>query len=86
MSQTVSATPTRVAGVRFQRVGKLYHFDCSALPDLRVGDHVIVETVRGEQMGEIAAFLSAGGRAYRLQADLAPRHAARSAAQADVGG
>lgn len=56
MTESVPVAPIRVAAVRFQRVGKLYHFDCSALPDLMVGDHVIVETVRGEQMGEIAAF------------------------------
>ncbi|PJF36919.1 MAG: stage 0 sporulation protein [Candidatus Thermofonsia Clade 1 bacterium] len=56
MTEQTVATPTRIAGVRFQRVGKLYHFDCSNLPDVAIGDHVIVETVRGEQMGQIAAF------------------------------
>ena len=56
MTDQMTATPTRIAGVRFQRVGKLYHFDCSELPDLAIGDHVIVDTVRGEQMGQIAAF------------------------------
>jgi cell fate regulator YaaT (PSP1 superfamily) len=48
--------PTRVAAVRFQRVGKLYHFDCSDHPNLDTGDQVIVETLRGQQMGEVAAF------------------------------
>lgn len=46
----------KVAGVRFQKVGKLYHFDFTAFPNLQVGDYVIVETMRGEQMGEVAAF------------------------------
>ncbi len=56
MTDQTIATPTRLAGVRFQRVGKLYHFDCSNMPDLVIGDHVIVETMRGQQMGQIAAF------------------------------
>jgi cell fate regulator YaaT (PSP1 superfamily) len=45
-----------VVGVRFQRVGKLYHFDYSEYPDLRTGDYVIVETTRGRQMGEVVNF------------------------------
>lgn len=45
-----------VAGVRFQRVGKLYHFDYSEYPELQAGDHVIVETTRGRQMGEVVNF------------------------------
>lgn len=45
-----------VAGVRFHRVGKLYHFDFSEYPDLKVGDYVIVETARGRQMGEVMSF------------------------------
>ena len=45
-----------VAGVRFHRVGKLYHFDFSEFPDLKVGDYVIVETARGRQMCEVMSF------------------------------
>lgn len=45
-----------VVGVRFQRVGKLYHFDYTEFPDLMVGDYVIVETTRGRQMGEVVNF------------------------------
>lgn len=45
-----------VAGVRFHRVSKLYHFDYSAFPDLKLGDFVIVETARGRQMGEVMGF------------------------------
>jgi cell fate regulator YaaT (PSP1 superfamily) len=48
-----------VAGVRFHRVGKLYHFDYSAYPDLKKGDYVIVETGRGRQMGQIVALMAA---------------------------
>ena len=45
-----------VAGVRFHRVGKLYHFDYSAFPELQLNDYVIVETARGRQMGQIVSF------------------------------
>ena len=45
-----------VAGVRFQKIGKLYHFDYSAYPELKQGDYVIVDTRRGRQMGQIMGF------------------------------
>jgi len=50
-----------VAGVRFQRIGKLYHFDYTAYPDLKVGDYVIVDTARGRQMGQVASFIASDG-------------------------
>jgi cell fate regulator YaaT (PSP1 superfamily) len=48
-----------VAGVRFHRVGKLYHFDFSAFPELKKGDYVIVDTARGRQMGQIIGLMAA---------------------------
>lgn len=45
----------RIVGVRFQKLGKLYHFDASEIEDLRVGDQVIVTTARGREMGEVAS-------------------------------
>ena len=42
-----------IVGIRFQKVGKLYHFDASANRDLVTGDFVIVETSRGKQLGQI---------------------------------
>ena len=54
-AQADSATPKHIAGVRFQPVGKVYHFDASGYADLRIGDHVIVETARGRQMGQVAS-------------------------------
>jgi cell fate regulator YaaT (PSP1 superfamily) len=42
-----------IIGVRFTRVGKVYHFDSSALPDVGVGEHVIVDTSRGKHLGEV---------------------------------
>ncbi len=42
-----------IVGIRFTRVGKIYHFDATALPDLQVGDRVIVDTARGKHLGEV---------------------------------
>lgn len=53
-----STTLQTVAGVRFTKVGKLYHFDYSNYPDLKAGDFVIVETSRGRQMGQIMGFVA----------------------------
>ncbi|MBS3943186.1 MAG: stage 0 sporulation family protein [Dethiobacter sp.] len=44
----------RVIGVRFRRAGKTYFFD-PAPHQLALGDMVIVETVRGQEIGEIAS-------------------------------
>jgi cell fate regulator YaaT (PSP1 superfamily) len=59
-------TGVRVLGVRFTKVGKLYHFLFDQYPDLQAGDFVIVETVRGRQMGQIMGFTTAESeREYR---------------------
>lgn len=42
-----------IIGVRFTKVGKIYHFDTSAVPDVQVGEHVIVDTSRGKHLGEV---------------------------------
>jgi cell fate regulator YaaT (PSP1 superfamily) len=42
-----------IVGIQFQKIGKLYHFDASQINDLRPGDHVVVETSRGRQLGEV---------------------------------
>ena len=42
-----------IIGVRFTKVGKIYHFDSTAVPDLGVGEHVIVDTSRGRHLGEV---------------------------------
>ncbi|MBL8132097.1 MAG: stage 0 sporulation protein [Anaerolineae bacterium] len=53
--QTIERQRT-VAGIRFHRVGKVYHFEYSEFPELLIGDYVIVETARGRQMGEVVSF------------------------------
>jgi len=40
-------------GVRFCKVGKIYHFDASDLENVQLGDIVIVDTARGTQLGEV---------------------------------
>lgn len=44
---------TRIVGVRFKPVGKVYHFAPKDF-DIKKGDKVIVETARGVEIGEIA--------------------------------
>lgn len=41
-----------VIGIRFKSVGKIYYFDPIGL-ETKKGDHVIVETVRGVEYGEV---------------------------------
>ncbi len=56
-----------VAGIRFHRVGKLYHFDFSQYPELKLHDYAIVETARGRQMGQVMGFTvpTEEGRDYK---------------------
>ncbi|MDX1664969.1 MAG: regulatory iron-sulfur-containing complex subunit RicT [Candidatus Promineifilaceae bacterium] len=48
---------TNVVGIRFQKLGKLYHFDTGHHSDVAPGDHVIVETKRGHQLGQVIAHI-----------------------------
>ncbi|MFR6449244.1 MAG: stage 0 sporulation protein, partial [Peptoniphilus grossensis] len=41
-----------IAGIRFKRTGKIYYFDPVDI-DLKIGDYVIVETVRGLEFGAV---------------------------------
>ncbi len=50
-------TAAHVVSVHFHDVGKLYHFDSSAHPEVQLGDFVIVETSRGRQLGRIMGFI-----------------------------
>lgn len=42
----------QVVGVRFKDAGKMYYFDPAGFP-VQKKDHVIVETVRGIEYGEV---------------------------------
>src|SRR5258708_9784257 len=64
----ITQIPTRIAGIRFQKLGKLYHFDCSDFPEIVGGDYVIGETARGRQMGQVMGFIApeqGGERNYK---------------------
>ena len=41
-----------IVGVRFKRAGKVYHFDPAGI-DLEANDYVVVETVRGRELGQV---------------------------------
>ncbi len=48
---------TNIIGVRFTKIGKIYHFDSAALPDVQKGEHVIVDTSRGKHLGQVVQVL-----------------------------
>lgn len=55
------ATTFQVVAVRFQKLGKLYYFDAARVPDLQVGEQVIVSTSRGRELGEVVSFVTDPG-------------------------
>jgi len=68
MTDAVAEHQRLAAGIRFHKVGKLYHFDFSDFPGLQTGDFAIVETTRGRQMGEVVGLRPV----ERHEADLKP--------------
>ena len=46
-----------IIGVRFTKVGKIYHFDSTTIPNLGLGEHVIVDTSRGKHLGEVVQLM-----------------------------
>lgn len=42
-----------IIGVRFSKIGKVYHFNSNAVPDAAIGEYVIVDTSRGKHLGEV---------------------------------
>ncbi len=42
-----------IVSIRFNPVGKAYHFDAAKVPDLKSGEFVVVETTRGWQLGQV---------------------------------
>jgi cell fate regulator YaaT (PSP1 superfamily) len=59
---TEIVTELRIAGVRFQKLGKLYYFDATGTPDVHPGDFVIVSTSRGREMAEVVDFVPNPGQ------------------------
>ena len=56
----MAAERTSVVGVRFQKLGKLYHFKLGLNITMMfsLSDYVIVETKRGRQLGQVINFMS----------------------------
>jgi cell fate regulator YaaT (PSP1 superfamily) len=47
-----------IIGVRFQKLGKIYHFDAGVHAEsIHPGDYVVVTTARGKQIGQVACFV-----------------------------
>ena len=53
-SQQPMQLDKKLVGVRFQPIGKVYHYDATGFAAIKVKDWVIVDTARGRQMGQIA--------------------------------
>lgn len=47
---------THVIGVRFEKLGKLYHFDFTGFMDIQPQDYVLVATSRGQHIGQVIGF------------------------------
>ncbi len=54
---TMMKERTSVVGIRFQKLGKMYHFDVGSNHEIDPGDHVIVATKRGRQLGQVISFI-----------------------------
>lgn len=57
-NQQNSVTGSSIVGLRFQPIGKIYHFDASSFKGIQPGDYVVVETSRGTQLGRIVHFVN----------------------------
>ena len=47
----------RFAGVRFRDAGKVYYFSTARVNGLEVGEHVVVDTARGQEVGRVVSLL-----------------------------
>jgi cell fate regulator YaaT (PSP1 superfamily) len=71
-----------LVGIRFQAVGKVYHYNATGFPNLKAGAWVVVDTARGRQIGQVATLKpprSHGGPYKRIERlaggrDMAMRH------------
>ncbi|HEY46912.1 MAG TPA: stage 0 sporulation family protein [Anaerolineae bacterium] len=48
----------KIVAIRFQPIGKVYHFDASKVADIKIGDYVLVSTSRGKELGEVVSFVT----------------------------
>jgi cell fate regulator YaaT (PSP1 superfamily) len=47
-----------IIGVRFTKIGRIYHFDATSLGEIQKGEQVVVDTARGRHVGEVVQVLS----------------------------
>ncbi len=82
LPQSQSNPRDLLVGIRFQSVGKVYHYNAAGFPNLKAGAWVVVDTARGRQMGQVATLKpprSHGGPYKRIERlasgrDMAMRH------------
>jgi cell fate regulator YaaT (PSP1 superfamily) len=65
----MEAKENLVVGLRFSKVGRVYHFVANDEQDLKIGDFAVVETSRGWQLGEVVQMLTSSD----LSEENAPR-------------
>ena len=65
----MDAKENLVVGLRFSKVGRVYHFVANDEQDLKIGDFAVVETSRGWQLGEVVQILTSS----ELPEENAPR-------------
>lgn len=66
------AEKSSIVGVRFQKLGKLYHFHLNDTLEVKPQEYVIVETRRGLQMGQIVAFINPDSIDAKQRKNLSP--------------
>lgn len=57
MGTVLAEGTSEYVGIRFQKLGKLYHFRVGNDDGIEPGDYVIVDTKRGRQLGQVIAFV-----------------------------
>lgn len=55
---TNNIVSSKIIAIRFQPIGKVYHFDASKVEDIKIGDYVLVSTSRGKELGEVVSFIA----------------------------
>jgi len=47
-----------IVGIRFQKLGKTYHFDAGKYREVKTGDFAVVDTRRGKQIGQVVQLVA----------------------------
>jgi cell fate regulator YaaT (PSP1 superfamily) len=69
-----------IVGIRFKKAGKVYYFDSAGI-ELEVGDHVVVKTSRGMELGHVVI---APGQVLASEIDESLRPVMRKAEPEDI--